>query len=200
MHGKFRSHTSKNNTIRVAGEMLISSHPQVHPKTQRLCVAEDEGSEADEVDEGEKGGDGGDGAVTAKPVTILQSIIKQSDPPIVLRKTLPSQQWVLKTERNGQITAQRSEREEWSLDDAAYHIRRATKPRVHQGLVTFGPHLTWPLRALERANGTKVVHHQLYSAPDADSQEGSTVIRCDATVCGNSLIDSISNCILADFF
>jgi hypothetical protein len=29
--------------------------------------------------------------------------------------------------------------EEWSLDDAAYHARPATKARVYRGLITFGP-------------------------------------------------------------
>jgi hypothetical protein len=56
--------------------------------------------------------------------------------------------------------------EEWSIDDAAYHVRRATKARVHRGSITFGPHLTWPLRALERENGTTVAHQQPCSAPD----------------------------------
>jgi hypothetical protein len=90
--------------------------------------------------------------------------------------------------------------EEWSLDDAAYHVRRATKARVHRGSITFGPHLTWSLRALECANGTKIVHHQSRSAPDADFQGSSSIVRYDVTLCGNDLIGSISNRILADFF
>jgi hypothetical protein len=90
--------------------------------------------------------------------------------------------------------------EEWSLDDAAYHVRRATKTRVHQGLITFGPHLTWPFRALQRANGTKVVHHQLDSAPDENLLQRSSIIRYDASLCRHDAINSISNGILADFF
>jgi hypothetical protein len=65
--------------------------------------------------------------------------------------------------------------EEWSLDDAAYHVRRARKARVYRGLITFGPHLSWPLSALECANDKKVVHHQSRSAPE-DFQGSSTII------------------------
>lgn len=90
--------------------------------------------------------------------------------------------------------------EEWSLNDAVYHARRATKARVHGGSITFGPHLKWPLRDLEYANGTQVVRHQLHSAPDENSRGRSTIIRYNATVCGNESIDSMSNRILANFF
>jgi hypothetical protein len=90
--------------------------------------------------------------------------------------------------------------EEWFLDDAAYHVRRATKARVHKGSITFGPHLTWPLRALENANGTEVLHHQPCLELDEDFQGSSTIIRYDAAKCGNNSIELISNRILADFF
>jgi hypothetical protein len=76
------------------------------------------------------------------------------------------------------------------------HVRSIA---IYIGSITFGPQLTWPLRALERANGTRVVHHQPGSA-NSDSLGNNTVIRYDAFVSGNDSTDSISNCLLANFF
>jgi hypothetical protein len=79
-------------------------------------------------------------------------------------------------------------------------VRRAKKPRIHRGVVTFGPHLKWPLPVLERTNGTEVVYHRQDGELNEVFRGTSTVIRYDDATCGKESIVSMSNCILTNFF